>query len=295
MNSVTKAYIQLHICVFLWGFTAILGKVISISALPLVWWRVLLTCVALIFTKNLFGQLKTISRRNLLIYAGIGILVSIHWIFFYAAIKASNASVGVLCMAFTPVCTTFIDPFFMKRRIRWYELVLSLIAVLGMYFVVQEVDPKMIIGIGFGLFSAFMAATFSVLNKIYILDADPIPITFIELASGFVFISIVLPFYQYSTPEMQFMPVTMDWIYLIVLSVGCTAVPFVLSLYSLRYLSAFITNLSINLEPVYGIVLAWLLLGEDKELTPGFYFGVLIILLSVFSYPFLKKLSKDPI
>lgn len=292
LDPVTRAYLDLHLCVFLWGFTAILGKLISIAALSLVWWRVGLTCLSLIFMKNLRSNIKEIPRAKLLTYMLIGIFVCSHWVLFYASIKASNASVGVLCMAITPIFTAFMEPFFFKRRILLVEIILSVLVVPGMYLVTQNISSSMYLGLLFGLGSAFMASLFSILNKRYIKNADPISITFLELGSAFIFLSIVLPISLYYNDQISFWPQNLDWLYLIVLSVLCTSIPYILSLHSLKHISAFTTNLTINLEPVYGIFFAWILLKENKEVTPGFYLGVAIILVSVFSYPFLKKLVK---
>lgn len=292
LDNVAKAYVQLHICVFLWGFTAILGKLITIAALPLVWWRVFLTSCSLLLVTGLFKKLRAIPRRKVATYMFIGILVCIHWVFFYASIKASNASVGVLCMALSPIFTAFLEPFYFKKRILFIEILLSLMVIPGMYLVTQNISSNMIIGLVFGIISALFAAWFSVLNKKHIDTADPVSITFLELGSAWLFLCILLPIAGWAGYSFQFWPTHHDWIYLLILSVVCTAIPFILSLKSLKYISAFATTLTINLEPVYGIFLAWVILHEDKEVTPGFYLGVVIIFISVFSYPFLKRYAK---
>ncbi len=292
LDNVAKAYVQLHICVFLWGFTAILGKLISIAALPLVWWRVAITTTSLLFVGGLITKLKSIPRRKIGTYMFIGVLVCIHWVFFYASIKASNASVGVLCMALSPIFTAFIEPLYFKRRILWFEIALSLLVIPGMYLVTQNISASMITGLLFGIISALFAAWFSTLNKKYIENADPVSITFLELGSAWVFLSIILPLTGLIGYEYSFWPSKSDWLYLFALAIVCTTIPYILSLMSLKYISAFATTLTINLEPVYGIFLAWIILHEDKEVSPGFYLGVIIILFSVFSYPFLKRLAK---
>jgi drug/metabolite transporter (DMT)-like permease len=137
-----------------------------------------------------------------------------------------------------------------------------------------------------------MASAFSILNKKYITNADPVSITFLELGSVFIFLSLIMPFIFLAYPELSFWPVGADWAYLLLLSILCTSIPFILSLHSLKHLSAYTTNMAINLEPIYGIFFAWILLKENKEVTPGFYLGVAIILASVFSYPLLKKIFK---
>lgn len=292
LDNVAKAYLQLHLCVFLWGFTAILGKLISIAALPLVWWRVAITTTSLLLVGGLIKNLRSIQRRKIGTYMFIGILVCIHWVFFYASIKASNASVGVLCMALSPIFTAFIEPLYFKRRILWFEILLSVLVIPGMYLVTQNISSNMITGLMYGIISALFAAWFSTLNKKYIENADPVSITFIELGSAWVFLSILLPFTGLIGYDYSFWPTSSDWIYLFILAIVCTTIPYILSLMSLKYISAFATTLTINLEPVYGIFLAWVILHEDREVNPGFYLGVVIIFLSVFSYPFLKRLAK---
>lgn len=292
LNDVTKAYLQLHLCVFLWGFTAILGKLISIAALPLVWWRVAFTVLSLLFIKGLFNKLRQIPRHKIGIYMFIGVLVCTHWALFYASIKASNASVGVLCMALSPIFAAFIEPLYFKRRIQWFEIMLSLIVIPGMYLVTQNISASMIVGLLYGIASALFASWFSTLNKKYIEDSDPVAITFLELGSAWIFLSVIMAVALVAGYEFTFMPADNDWLYLLLLSIVCTAIPYVLSLVSLKHISVFATTLTINLEPVYGIFLAWILLQEDKEVDGGFYIGVLIILVSVFSYPFLKRLVK---
>ena len=288
MNNVQRAYLELHIAVLLFGLTAILGDLIQLSALVLVWWRVLITCVSLFFLIRFGRTLRAIPRKRILQFMGIGLLVGLHWICFFGSIKYSNASICLVCMATTSFFTSLLEPFIMKQKIKWYEIFLGLLVIPGMVLVVNSVELGMMVGIWVGLLSAFLASLFATLNKRLINEADSMSITFLELGSSWLFISLLLPFYFAQNPAAFFMPNGSDWAYLLVLALLCTTLAYVLALRSLKYLSAFASNLTVNLEPVYGIILAWLILNENEELNPGFYWGCLIIIAAVFSYPVLK-------
>ena len=290
MKPTSKAYLELHIAVFLFGFTAILGDLISLSATVLVWWRVLITCISLFFLLRFGKGMTKLSRKMIAILFGIGILVALHWITFFGAIKYSNASITLIALATASFFTAFVEPLILKKPISMVEVGLGLMIVPGMALVVSSIDLSMYTGIYLGLVSALLAVIFSVLNKKYINDADPMTITFIELGAAWMFISVCLPFLFWSTEEpIRFWPTGMDFAYLLVLALACTTLAYILSLRALKHLTAFATNLTINLEPVYGIILAWLILQEDDELNPGFYLGCSLIVLVVFAYPFLKK------
>lgn len=289
MNPVKKAYLQLHIAVLLYGFTAILGDLISLPAVILVWWRVLMASVGLFFLIQFGKNLHRLPTKLILQYMGIGILVGLHWISFFGSIKYSNASIALVCVATTSFFTAFLEPILLGQKIKGYEILLGLMVVPGMMFIVQNVDSDMVTGIWVGLLSAFLAALFATLNKKLVNKAAPMEISFLELGSALLFISCLLPFYFYIHPQTNFLPVGYDWFYLFALASACTILAYVLALVALKHISAFAANLTINLEPVYGIVLAWLILNEHKELSSGFYLGCAMILLAVFSYPLLKS------
>ena len=288
MNNTQKAYLQLHIAVLLYGFTAILGDLIQLSALVLVWWRVFITSISLLFLIQMGRKIKELPRALILKYMGIGVLVGIHWICFFGAIKYSNASITLVCLATTSFFTAFLEPMILKQKIKSYEILLGLLIIPGMMLVVNNTDISMQLGILIGLLAAFLASLFSSLNKKLVDDADPMSITFLELGSAWLFISLILPFFFFNN-DVVFMPSGSDWIYLIVLSLLCTTFAYLISLDALRHISAFAATLTINLEPVYGIILAWLILKENEELNMGFYIGCVLILGAVFSYPFVKS------
>ena len=290
MNNEKRAYLELHIAVFLFGFTAILGDLIQLSALAIVWWRVFITSISLLFLIRGGKALRRLPWPTILQFMGIGVLVSLHWLAFYGAIKLANASITLICMATASFFTSFLEPLIMRQRVRWYEILLGMAIIPGMALIVSSTDSSMNLGILVGLSAALMAALFATLNKKLIGKADEMSITFLELGSAWLFLSVVLPVYiSQSEAPVQLLPSRIDWFYLIILSLLCTTLAYVLALRSLRYLSAFASNLAVNLEPVYGIALAWFILKDHKELSPGFYWGVLIILAAVFSYPLVRR------
>lgn len=296
MDKIKGAYLELHIAVLLYGFTAILGDLIQLSAVMIVWWRVLITCISLLYFVRFGKKLKSIPRDKIFKYLGVGVIVALHWITFYGSIKLSNASVALICFASTSLFTSFLEPLILGRSIEKLQVIMGMMVIPGMWLIVNTVDVSMMNGIYVGLFSALLAAIFSTLNKRLINDADSYSITFLELGSAWLFISILIPFLLWNGAEIQFMPIGMDWIYLLILALLCTTLAYILSLRALKQVSAFVANLTINLEPVYGILLAIVLLNDHKELSPTFYLGVILISAIVFSYPVIKKkISREEI
>lgn len=284
-----KAYLELHLAVFLFGFTAILGAVIEMHTIYLVWWRVLLTSLSLWVLFGIHKRLRLVPRKYILIFLGIGILVAVHWLTFFGAIKASNASITLVCMAAGSFFTAILEPIILRHKIHWFEPLMGILVIPGMALVVNQTELSMMNGIFLGLTSALLASIFAILNKKYIKRADEITISCLEMTSAFLFISILLPFLGKELAGFSIIPGGQDILYLLILAFVCTTFAYVIAMRALHHISAFASNLVINLEPVYGIILAWLLLQENKELTPGFYIGVGIILFAVFTYPILKK------
>jgi drug/metabolite transporter (DMT)-like permease len=284
-----NAYLQIHIAIFLWGFTAILGRWITLREVPLVWYRVLITCFGLLFIPGVLKGLRALTKKNIVIFAGIGCLIALHWIAFYGSIKYSNVSVALSGLATTSLFTSFVEPLILRKKVRLVEVVLGLLVIAGIYVIFNATPDNFRTGFIMGLISALLAAIFSVLNKKYVNDAAPASITFTELAGGFLFLSLLLPFYLQLFPGTSLIPTTSDWFNLVVLSWLCTAFTMILALKSLKHLTAFASNLSLNLEPVYGILLAWVIFGENKELSGNFYLGTIIILVSIFLHPVLEN------
>lgn len=288
MQPVNQARLQIHFCVLLWGFTAILGKLITLQALPLVWWRMLLVVVALLLVPKVRRNLRAMSWRLIGAYAGIGVLVSLHWLTFYAAIKLSNASVGATCLALGPVFLAFVEPWLTRRKFDTRELLIGVAVIPGVVMVVGGVPANMRIGIAVGVLSALFVALFSSLNKRMVESGDPLTVTCIELGTGTLFLTVLAPFLPHQG-VLFVLPSAHDTVLLLLLSFGCTLLPFSLALVALRHISAFGTQMITNLEPVYAIVLAILLLGEQHQLDGWFYLGVLVILAAVFVHPLLNR------
>ncbi|HEY0662790.1 MAG TPA: DMT family transporter [Lysobacter sp.] len=298
MTDVRKAYLQIHFCVVLWGFTAILGKLISLPALPLTWWRMLMVAAVMALIPRVWRGLRAMSPRLMLSYAGIGALVALHWMTFYGAIKLSNASVGATCIALGTVFVAMIEPWLAHTRFSKRELALGLLVLPGVVLVVGGVPQGMRVGIAVGAFSALLVAIFGSLNKRLVEHGDPLAVTALELGAGALTLTLLAPLMPLLFPsfagDLLVVPGMRDTLLLLLLALACTLLPFTLSLFALRHMSAFAQQLAINLEPVYAIVLAILLLGEQRELTPQFYLGVAIILAAVFIHPLLgtpKKLG----
>ena len=280
-----RAYLELHLAVFLWGFTAILGDLIQLSALTLVWWRVLLTSLSLIFFVRLGRIVREVGARRFWLLAGIGVIVALHWVTFYGSIKLANASIALICMATTSLFSSVFEPLIVKRPFQWHELLLGVFILPGIWLVVDGAATNMYLGIGVGLLSAALVSVFTSLNKKYIESSNPARITFIELGAATLFLTPFL----YPLGGDKFWPSPLDWSYLLVLALLCTTLTFFLSLRALSRLSAFASNLTVNLEPVYGILLAYFLLDDARELSPTFYWGALLIVIAVFSYSAIER------
>jgi drug/metabolite transporter (DMT)-like permease len=282
-----KALLQIHFCVLLWGFTAILGKLISLPALELVWWRMLIVVAVLLAWIPLWRELRTIGLRTLGIFAGIGVVVALHWLTFYGSIKLSNASVAASCMAVGPLFLAVIEPWIVRRPFDARELVVGLVALPGVALVVGGTPSGMKLGLVVGIVSAFLVAIFGALNKRYVERAGPLLVTGVELAAGTAFLTVVALAWQGTAP-WHAVPGPRDAWLLAALSLGCTLLPFALALRALRHTSAFTAQLVVSLEPVYAIALAMVLLHEQRELTPAFYLGVALILAAVFTHTWVK-------
>ncbi|OOG41746.1 EamA family transporter [Rhodanobacter sp. C06] len=293
MQATHRARLQIHFCVLLWGFTAILGKLISLPALPLVWWRMLLVTLALLLMPRVWRGLHAMPARLRWAYAGIGVLVSLHWLTFYAAIKLANASVGATCIALGPVFLAFVEPWIAKRRFDPRELLIGVAVVPGVAMVVGGVPTDMRLGIAVGVLSALFVALFGSLNKRLVEHGDPLTVTCIELGTGTIFLTLLAPLLPH-TGSAFLPPDAHDSVLLLALAFGCTLLPFTLALVALRHMSAFGTQMVTNLEPVYAIVLAMLLLGEQRQLDGWFYAGVAVILAAVFTHPLLHRVRRGP-
>lgn len=287
MTPQAKAHWQLHFCVVLWGFTAILGKLITLTALQLVWWRMLLVTLALLLLPKVWRELRTMPPRRVAAYAGIGVLVALHWLTFYSAVKLANASVAATCIALAPVFLAAIEPLVVGRKFDARELLLGVAVVPGVALVVGGVPVNMRLGVAVGVLSAVFCASFGAFNKRMADRGGALTVTCLELGAGTVFLTLVTAVWHaegtFVVPDLH------DALLLLALALACTLLPFALALAVLRKLTAYTVQLATNLEPVYAIVLAVILLGEQHQLDGWFYGGVAIILGAVFMHPLLTR------
>lgn len=275
-----KAFIQLHIAVLLAGITGVLGKLISLNEGLLVWYRLLLTAPSLWLLAWLGKQDVRIDKRDVWRIFGIGGIAALHWVAFYGSIKYSNVSVSLLCFSAIGFFTAIIEPLLLHHRLDVVELLLGLLVILGIFFIFQ-VDPHFKTGIIIGLVSALLGSLFPVLNKRILQRVSPENVTLYELSGGFLVLTVLMPFYLWLFPAPSLLPGWQDLGWLLILAWACTVLAFNLSMSALQKISAFTVNLSYNLEPVYGILLAFLLFREDKYMGGGFYIGLFFILLSI--------------
>jgi drug/metabolite transporter (DMT)-like permease len=274
------ALLKLHLAVFFWGFTGVLGKAIQLNEGLLVWYRLIITIVSLLLLMLCKKEIKKISFFTIVKLLGIGCLVALHWLFFYASIKYANVSIALICLSSAGVLTALIEPFFTQKNIILSEVFLGLIAIVGIYLIFHF-DTNYRLGILIGFASTILSVLFSILNKKMVELVPPKTMILFELVGGFIFVSLLMPFYLFIFPTSSLLPTSQDWVWLIVLSWICTIWAFDLSLQALKILSAFTQNLTLNLEPVYGIILAFLLYHENKYLGFSFYLGFSMIVLVV--------------
>lgn len=275
-----KAFIQLHIAVLLAGFTGILGKLIVMSEGGLVWWRLFLTLIFLGAWLWLRRQFEKISMPLFLKIAGVGFFIAAHWILFYGSIKYSNVSVAVVCFSATGFFTAIFEPIILRKKISLIELLLGLLTMLGIY-IIFDFHPQYRLGVVFGILSAVGSALFPIFNKQLLQHARPATLSFYEFLGALLWLCVLLPIYHSSFPYNYFWPTAMDWLWLLLLSLFCTVLMFLLQLNALRKISAFTSNLSFNLEPLYSIVLAFILFDEGSLLRTEFFIGLGLIVLAV--------------
>lgn len=275
-----KAFIQLHVAVFLAGFTAILGKLITLNEGLLVWFRLFITVVSLGLILLLQKGLEKIRLKDALTIFGVGAIVAMHWVTFYGSIKYANVSVALVCFSATGFFTAFFEPLIFRRRISVPEVLLGLLAIAGIY-IIFDFHPNYKVGIIFGIISAMGSALFPIFNKRLLLRFSPKTLTLYELGGGLLVLSFLIPVYLLKFPALYYWPTVSDWLWLLVLAWFCTVLSFDLQLNALKKISAYTVNLTYNLEPVYGIILAFIFFKENEHLNRAFYMGVTLIILAV--------------
>ncbi len=289
-----KAYLQLHISVFLWGFTGILGRLIDLPDALLVWYRMIITALMMLIGLLLRGNFRMPTAREVLRISLVGTLVSLHWLCFYGSIKSSGASVALSCLASTALFTSLLNPVFGGKKIHLREIFFGLAAIAGisMLYLYRGAYTS---GLLLGLSASAIGALFTILNKKLMEKQDPLIVSFLEMGSGFLFLTAILPLYFSFFPGGKMIPSAADCIYLLCLSFFCTVIPFTLSLYALKKLSAFTSNLILNMEPVYGILLAVVLFREDRFLHAGFFAGSALLVATVILHSFLERRKQFPV
>lgn len=286
-----KAFLQLHIAVFLAGFTGILGRLITLNEAMLVWYRLLVTVLALWVLYFFQRRLHRISWGGIARSAGIGVAVALHWVTFYASIKYANVSVALVCFSAVGFFTAILEPLITRRPFNKIELLLGLLVIAGIYLLFHF-DPRFKTGIIMGLISALLGSLFPVFNRVLVQQYKPETVTLYQLSGGFLFLTILLPVYLQFVPASHLLPTLTDTGWLLILGLVCTVWAFNLSMNALKKISAFTVNLTYNLEPIYGIALAFIVYREDKLLTNAFYIGLLLIVLSVFLHSLMVYRSK---
>ncbi len=272
--------IQLHVAVFLWGFTGVLGRLISLNEGLLVWYRMLITIITLFLIMWKQGALQKLPTKTSLQLFLIGGIVALHWVFFYGAIKVSNISITLICLSSSGLITALMEPFIVGSKFSIKEVALSLMGIIGIYLIFHF-DSKYQTGIIVGMIATFLSVAFSVLNKRLIHDVPSKTIMLYEISGGWLILTLLMPLYLKFSPSLSLFPTSLDWGWLLILSWVCTVLAMDLSLKALRHQSVFTQNLTLNLEPVYGIILAFIVFKENKNLNASFYVGFGLIALSV--------------
>lgn len=282
-----KNYLHLHLIVFIWGFTAILGALISIDAVPLVWYRMSLAVIFIAIYFLIRKKSFKIDKKGLLKLAVSGVIIAVHWVTFFKAIKVSNVSVALVTMSTGAFFASLIEPIFFKRRIKALEIVLGLMVIGGLY-IIFNFQSQYVMGIVYALISAFLSALFAVLNGLFIKKYDANVISFYQLLFGALSITLYLLFTQKFSVSFFTLP-NSDWLYLIILSSICTAYAFIASVYVMKYITPYTVMLTINLEPIYAIILALIIFGEKEQMSAEFYYGAFIVLFVVLLNGILKN------
>ncbi|ADR20323.1 permease [Marivirga tractuosa] len=293
MTSELKNYVQLHFIVLIWGLTAILGLLINISAVAVVFYRTLFATIILLFLLYVWKLSFKVGFKEFFKIVGVGLIIGLHWILFFAAARVSTASVCLVGIATCSFWTSLIEPLMSSRKVKIYELALGVMVVIGLY-IIFSVEFQYIEGLIMAILAAMLASVFTVLNGKLTHRHNHYVITFYEMMGAFIGSVLLIPIYllYFDTEILNFIPIEWDWFYLIILAGICTVLAFSMSVKVQKVLSAFVVNLTVNLEPIYGIILAFLIFGEEEKMSLGFYIGTAIILFSVLSYPMVNRIVK---
>ena len=285
-NDKLPNYLHLHFIVLIWGFTAVLGALISLEAIPLVWYRMSIAMLLVFLYLKIRRENLAFSRKTLFSFALAGVIIALHWLTFFGAIKASNVSVTLAVLSTGAFFASILEPLIYGRKIILYELVFGLIVFIGLY-IIFDVEASYGLGISLALISAFLSALFSVINGKFVERHKASAISFYELMFGVLGITIYLAITDGFSKDF-FVISAEDWIYLSILATACTAYAFIASIHVMKWISPYTVMLTINMEPIYGIILAVLILGGKEKMDTQFYYGAIIILLTVIANGIIK-------
>ena len=289
-NAKLKNYLHLHLLVFIAGFTAILGQLITINAVHLVWYRMVFACIFMFAYIKIRGIKLRLKSSSVVKLGLAGIIIALHWITFFGSIKESNVSIALAMFSTGAFFASLLEPIIFKRRIIWYEILFGIIVIFGVFIITQS-EIKYIYGIILGVLSAFLSSFFAVLNGRFIKSYSSTVISFYEFISGVIAISIYLLIFSKEFKQASFFNLSVsDFWYLIILASVCTAYAFIAAVHVMRFISPYTVVLTYNLEPVYGIILAVLLFPEKESMSPSFYYGAILILSTVLINALLKNI-----
>jgi drug/metabolite transporter (DMT)-like permease len=284
-------YLKLHFIVFLWGFSAILGKLIAIPALELVLLRFILAALGMYLVILFTKESLWVSRNDFFKLLLIGFIVALHWLAFFGSARVSNVSVSLVGFATNSLWAALLEPWFNKTRIKKFELLLGLIVLVGLY-IIFSFDFQYKLGLLIAVSAGFTSALFSVLNSKMVRQINPRTITFYEMCGGFLGMSIFILLYQFTWADNRLFALTpsvYDWLYIALLAGVCSVYAYTMAIELMKKVSVFMIQLTLNLEPLYGIVMAVIIFGDTEKMSLNFYLGTFIILCAVLSYPMLKK------
>lgn len=298
MKQKTTTLIILHIAVFLAGWTGIFGRLISISGLPLVWYRMAASVAVLSILLGIMGRLHKTNLKNIIKICGCGAILATHWVAFFASIQASNVSIGVACVATSCFFTALFDPLINRKRVQFKDVILSFISIVGI-LLIFSIDVRYRLGIALGLLCAALYSIFSIFNINVAEDSkeDSATMLMYELLGGVLFLTLCMPFYKIVFPTENIIPQGNDILYLLLLGSVFTIIPFLFQLMALQKLNAFTVNIAYNLEPLYSIAIAALLFNELQEIGYSFGIGITLIILSVAlqTLSVIKQSGKSPV
>ena len=283
-----KDYLRLHILIIILSFTGILGKLMEANAVAVVSYRTFVAAVALFIILKIRGVSLKVNSKDFFLLVFTGMVLGLHWLCFFGSAKVSTVSISLVTFSTTSFFTSLLEPIFLKKKFNLPEILLGILAIVGVA-IMFSFEIKYFEGIIIGLMGAFLAAVFSIINSKLTHRFESQVITFYEISAAFLV--CILVYFAFFRNESMVIS-SKDWIWLLILSLGCTVIPHAQMIKLMKKLSVFTVNLSLNMEPIYGVVLAFLIFGESERMSPQFYFGGLLVLMSVFLHPFLGRILK---